>query len=110
MATKLSDQMAYPPRAMRAERAAAYLSMSRAAFLRLVEDGTMPAPVKIKGIVLWDRLELDAAFDKLRESEVSTVKARLNELQRLADAGVEPTRKRWSARDAVSYRDLPKRR
>jgi predicted DNA-binding transcriptional regulator AlpA len=67
MAEKLADHLAYPPRAMRAERAAAYLSMSPAAFLRLVDAGTMPAPVRVGGITMWDRLDLDAALDNLKD-------------------------------------------
>src|SRR6266849_1948970 len=61
--TKLADHLAYPPRAMRADRAAAYLSMSQSTFLRLVEEKLLPEPVKIKGMVSWDRLELDAAYE-----------------------------------------------
>ena len=34
-AVKLQDSMAYPPRAMKADRAAAYLDMSRSKFLEL---------------------------------------------------------------------------
>ena len=57
---------AYPPRALRAEQAAAYLAMSKASFLRLVEDGTMPSAIKIKGMVIWDRHDLDDAFEELK--------------------------------------------
>jgi predicted DNA-binding transcriptional regulator AlpA len=60
---KLQDSFAYPPRAMRAERAAAYLSMSRSKFLQLVNDGVLPRPTHIGGVVLWDRLALDIAFE-----------------------------------------------
>jgi len=63
MATKLADSLAYPPRAMRLESAAAYLSISPSSFLRMVEDGDLPAPTKKRGIALWDRLDLDAAFE-----------------------------------------------
>ena len=62
---KLADHLAYPPRAMRADRAAAYLSMSRAKFLELVEDGRMPRGTEVDGMVLWDRLALDLAFEEL---------------------------------------------
>lgn len=58
---------AYPPRALRAEQAATYLAMSKASFLRLVEDGTMPAAIKIKGMVVWDRHDLDDAFEELKQ-------------------------------------------
>ena len=54
---------------MRADRAAAYLSMSQSAFLRLVEEGLMPKPVKIKGITTWDRFELDAAFENFKSDD-----------------------------------------
>jgi predicted DNA-binding transcriptional regulator AlpA len=57
---------AYPPRAMRVERAAAYLDISPAAFLRLVDDGVLPKPIKIRGMVTWDRLDLDAAYEDLK--------------------------------------------
>ncbi len=67
---KLQDEFAYPPRAMRAERAAAYLSMSRSAFLQLVDQGMMPVPTRIGGMVLWDRLALDVAFDELKALEL----------------------------------------
>ena len=68
---KLANDMAYPPRAMRADRAAAYLDLSEAAFLRLVEEGLMPPPVRIKGAVTWDRLQLDAAYETFKTGEQS---------------------------------------
>jgi len=76
---------AYPPRAMRAPEAATYLAMSRASFLRLVEDRVMPQPIKIRGMTMWDRLELDDAFGELKhgdgEPSPNTVHKRLRELQ-----------------------------
>jgi predicted DNA-binding transcriptional regulator AlpA len=63
---KLADHLAYPPRAMRSDRAAAYLAMSQSTFLRLVEEKLLPEPVKIKGMVSWDRLELDAAYENFK--------------------------------------------
>jgi hypothetical protein len=59
---KLQDDLAYPPRAMKAERAAAYLDMSRSKFLELVESQRLPKPKIVDGCRLWDRLALDAAF------------------------------------------------
>jgi hypothetical protein len=55
--------MAYPPRAMRADRAAAYLDMSRSKFLELVARGDLPGPKIKDGMRMWDRLALDAAFN-----------------------------------------------
>jgi predicted DNA-binding transcriptional regulator AlpA len=60
MTAKLQDRLSYPPRLMRAERAAAYLGMGVSFFLQLVEEGKIPKPRRIKGVVAWDRLKLDA--------------------------------------------------
>jgi excisionase family DNA binding protein len=54
---------AYPPRALRADDAANYLGMSRSKFLDLVADGILPKPRRGHGLVLWDRRELDVAFE-----------------------------------------------
>ena len=62
-AGKLQDQLAYPPRALRADRAAAYLSMSVSTFHKLVADKMLPPAVHVGGMALWDRLELDSAFE-----------------------------------------------
>ncbi len=59
MTNKLADHLAYPPRALRAERAAAYLSMSTAQFLKLVDEGRLPKPKRLRGMVFWDRAKLD---------------------------------------------------
>jgi excisionase family DNA binding protein len=64
---KLQDGLSYAPRAMRADRAAAYLSVSRSTFLQWVKDGIMPQPARIGDVVLWDRLALDIAFEQLTE-------------------------------------------
>jgi predicted DNA-binding transcriptional regulator AlpA len=70
-ASKLADHLAYPPRGMRADRAAAYLGMSTSSFLRLV--GTvLPKGVPIGGMTIWDRLELDAAFENLKNPDPAT--------------------------------------
>jgi predicted DNA-binding transcriptional regulator AlpA len=64
---RLQDNLNYPPRAMRAERAAAYLDISGSTFFRLVDEGELPQPVKKKGVVSWDRMELDAAYENWKE-------------------------------------------
>jgi predicted DNA-binding transcriptional regulator AlpA len=48
---------------MRLEQAAAYLSISTSSFLRLVEEGALPPAIKRHSMALWDRLDLDAAFE-----------------------------------------------
>jgi predicted DNA-binding transcriptional regulator AlpA len=65
--TKPRVDTAYPPRGMRADRAAAYLDMSPSSFLRLVEEKKLPAGVPIKGMVVWDRYELDSAFENFKD-------------------------------------------
>jgi predicted DNA-binding transcriptional regulator AlpA len=67
MSQKLADGLAYPPRAMRAERAAAYLDISTATFLRMVEGGDLPKGTRKNGIVSWDRLDLDAAYENWKD-------------------------------------------
>ena len=59
MTDRLADLLAYPPRLMRAERAAHYLSMSKSQFLKLVDEGRLPKPKRLGGMVFWDRLKLD---------------------------------------------------
>jgi predicted DNA-binding transcriptional regulator AlpA len=64
---KLQDNLAYPPRGMDAERAAAYVGFGRTKFLEMVGDGRMPQPIDIDGSPRWDRRDLDAAWDDLKE-------------------------------------------
>ena len=70
---KLADQLCYPPRGMDTERAAAYVGFGRTKFLELVDDGRMPKPVDVDGYPRWDRVELDAAFEDLKERRKDTV-------------------------------------
>lgn len=63
---KLQDTFAYPPRGLRADRAAAYVGMSKTKFLELVDSGRMPTPLTIDGIRVWDRLDLDAVFEEIK--------------------------------------------
>lgn len=74
--SKLQDHLAYPPRGMRASRAAAYLGMSESSFLSLVAEGVMPQPTRIKGMNIWDRLRIDAAFESLAPEQQDEPKRR----------------------------------
>jgi predicted DNA-binding transcriptional regulator AlpA len=69
---RLQDSFAYPPRLLRADRAAAYLGMGTSTFLRMVSEGVLPKPKHIKGVVAWDRLALDACVDSIND-ETNTV-------------------------------------
>ena len=61
------EHVGYPPRGMRANNAAVYLGISESSFFRLVETGKLPKGFPVKGMVLWDRYDLDAAFENLKD-------------------------------------------
>ncbi len=54
-----------PPRGLSRLQAAAYWGIGPTLFDRLVADGRAPQPKVIDGRMVWDRAELDAAFDAL---------------------------------------------
>jgi len=70
---KLQDQLAYAPRLLRADRAAAYLGMGTSTFLRMVSERVLPKPKHIRGVVVWDRFALDAYVDSIDDEEANTV-------------------------------------
>ncbi len=72
MGSKLQNQLNYPPRMMRLGRAAAYLDVSASTFLRMVEEGTMPKPIIHNGLRMWDRIDVDAAIEDLKEGPTNT--------------------------------------
>jgi len=51
--------------------------MSRSTFLRLVDEGKLPNPVRLHGIVAWDRHDLDGAIEDLKDQKVNTMRALL---------------------------------
>ena len=54
-----------PPRGLSREQAAAYVGISERLFATLVTEKRMPEPRCINDRVVWDRHELDAAFELL---------------------------------------------
>ena len=62
----------YAPRLLRLEGAANYLGMGRSKFQELVAEGRLPQPIRVDGMVLWDRLTLDAAADDLAAASSAT--------------------------------------
>jgi predicted DNA-binding transcriptional regulator AlpA len=64
---KLQDTLAYPPRAFDADRAAAYVCLSRSKFLELVDAGDAPQPLDLGGCPRWDRRRLDDWLDAKSE-------------------------------------------
>jgi hypothetical protein len=75
-AQKLQDQLAYPPRLFSEDRAAPYVSFSPTKFSELVDDGIMPPPIDVDGSKRWDRLEIDAAVENLKDRRRDPVKYR----------------------------------
>lgn len=53
------------PRGLSRAEAAAYVGISASLFDELVIDGRMPRPKLINTRNVWDRYEIDAAFDEL---------------------------------------------
>jgi predicted DNA-binding transcriptional regulator AlpA len=72
---KLSDTLAYPPRGMDVEHAAAYLGIGRTKFQELVEAGLMPKPVDLDGSPRWDRIDIDHAFEDLKQQRHDPARA-----------------------------------
>jgi hypothetical protein len=52
---------------MNADRAAAYLDISKTKFLEGVSAGVWPVPRDVGGLPRWDRLDVDAAVDAIAE-------------------------------------------
>jgi predicted DNA-binding transcriptional regulator AlpA len=42
--------------------------MGSSTFLRLVSEGVLPKPKRIRGVVAWDRLALDAYVDSIDDA------------------------------------------
>ncbi len=51
---------------MRRVTAAQYVGISATTFDEWVKDGTMPEPARVGGCVIWDKIQLDDAFDALK--------------------------------------------
>jgi len=72
-ARRLADSLAYPPRLMELERAAAYVGFGRTKFQELVVMGVMPKSLDVEGSPRWDRFDLDRAVDDLKEIKFKPV-------------------------------------
>jgi len=55
----------YPPRGLRRTAAARYVGVSPTKFDEWVAAGLMPQPVRVGGVVVYDRQAIDVAFDAL---------------------------------------------
>lgn len=65
MAKTDSLPLSLPPRGLCRVVAAQYVGISPGTFDKMVDDGRMPAPKRIDGRKVWDRIALDIAFTAL---------------------------------------------
>ena len=64
------------------DRAAAYMGIGVTKFRELVAEGKLPSPVYLDdGCPRWDRLDLDHAFDDLKERRRDPVKRSRDRLE-----------------------------
>lgn len=83
--SKLQNTLAYPPRGMDADHAAAYCGLSKTKFLEGVESGTWPAAKDADGAPRWDRVQLDSAWDALDQRKRSARRPTLAQIQEQED-------------------------
>ncbi|KKZ86233.1 hypothetical protein B5K05_17385 [Rhizobium phaseoli] len=80
--TGLSDAICYPPRGLSRYEAARYIGISPTVFDELVAEGKMPRCKHSQGQKIWDRVQLDIAFDALDSDEDSPINKALREARR----------------------------
>jgi predicted DNA-binding transcriptional regulator AlpA len=78
---RLQDQFAYPPRLMSLERAAAYVGFGSTKFQELIELGKMPPAIDVDGSPRWDRVELDAGVENLKDRRRDPIKRSRDRLE-----------------------------
>ena len=69
--TTRPDPYGYPPRGLSREQAARWVGVSPSLFDQMVADGRMPGPKVINSRVVWDRYQLDPAFEALPDKEAA---------------------------------------
>jgi len=65
MTRALSEIRPLPRRGLSRDEAAMYIGVSAGKFDEMVEDGRMPAPIRLDARKIWDIRSLDLAFDAL---------------------------------------------
>ena len=66
---------------MSIERAASYVGLGPTKFRELVEERKMPQAIDVDGSPRWDRCDLDAAVDDLKDARSDPVKRSRNRLE-----------------------------
>ena len=72
MQTVKAIVMPLSPRGLSRVEAAAYVGISPTLFDALVKERRMPGPKRINARTVWDRFELDAAFEAIPHEEFAT--------------------------------------
>ena len=67
--TNRAPQFMLEPRGLKREQAAHYVGVGASLFDEMVTDGRMPPPKRINARVVWDRYQLDEAFEALPGDE-----------------------------------------
>lgn len=60
-----------PPRGLSRSEAAAYIGVSPSLFDAMIRDGRMPGPKRINARTVWDRRQLDTAFEAIPEDQAN---------------------------------------
>jgi predicted DNA-binding transcriptional regulator AlpA len=69
MIAHAGDLLSIEPRGLNRVQAAGYIGVSPSLFDDMVTDGRMPSPKMINSRRVWDRRELDVAFDVIPRKE-----------------------------------------
>ncbi len=60
------------PRGLNRPGSAKYIGVGTSLFDEMVDDGRMPKPKQINGRTVWDRVEIDFAFEALPHKDEAT--------------------------------------
>ncbi len=98
------DSIAYPPRGLSREEAARYVGVGTTKFEQMVSDGRMPRPKRIDGRLVWDRLQIEAAFSDLPDD------SRANPLDRMFTQAPSPSEGDATARALAKLAELKRKK
>ena len=79
---RFQDHLGYPPRLMSLDRAATYVGFRTTKFKKLIGEGKMPEAIDVCGSPRWDRVDLDAAVDDLKDRRNDPVKRSRDRLEK----------------------------
>ena len=80
--TTRADSIAYPPRGLTRDEAARYIGVGPTKFDEMVADRRMPKPKRVDGRTVWDRVQLDIAFNALPDEDEGGLQAMIEASKR----------------------------